>query len=152
MTSTSPLSRPPAVKFKDLQEVVTSKVRYNLMPFDVRADFVRVTSDTVLVPVTVQVKNRDITFLNKDGIQRGVVNIFGRVTTLTGRPAVAAIQGLDRESRVIYVGTFSKVLFPSLRIAYAVLPGDLASAGSLRATLEQAREDAGARSCSTSTR
>jgi GWxTD domain-containing protein len=83
----SKLSRPPAVKFKDLQEVVTSKVRYNLMPFDVRADFVRVTSDTVLVPVTVQVKNKDITFLNKDGIQRGVVNIFGRVTTLTGRIA-----------------------------------------------------------------
>jgi hypothetical protein len=41
----------------------------------------------VLVPVTVQVKNRDITFVNKDGIQRGVVNIYGRVTTLTGRIA-----------------------------------------------------------------
>jgi hypothetical protein len=37
--------------------------------------------------VTVQVKNRDITFVNKDGIQRGVVNIYGRVTTLTGRVA-----------------------------------------------------------------
>jgi GWxTD domain-containing protein len=87
LTLYSKLSRPPAVKFKDLQEVVTSKLRYNLMPFDVRADFVRVTSDTVLVPVTVQVKNKDITFLNKDGIQRGVVNIFGRVTTLSGRVA-----------------------------------------------------------------
>ena len=55
------------------------------MPFDVRADFVRVTSDTVLVPITIQVKNRDITFVNKDGVQRGTVNIFGRVTTLTGK-------------------------------------------------------------------
>lgn len=81
------LSKPPAVKFKDLEEVVTHKIRVNLLPFDVRADFVRVTSDTVLVPVTVQVKNRDITFVNKDGIQRGVVNIFGRVTTLTGKIA-----------------------------------------------------------------
>ena len=45
----------------------------------------RVTSDTVLVPVTIQVKNRDITFVNKDGVQRGTVNIFGRVTTLTGK-------------------------------------------------------------------
>ena len=87
LTLYSKLSRPPAVKFKDLQEVVTSKLRYNLMPFDVRADFVRVTSDTVLVPVTVQLKNKDITFINTDGIQRGVVNIFGRVTTLTGRIA-----------------------------------------------------------------
>ena len=57
------------------------------MPFDVRADFVRVTGDTVLVPITIQIKNRDITFQNKDGVQRGTVNIFGRVTTLTGKIA-----------------------------------------------------------------
>ena len=81
------LSKTPSIKFKDLEEVVTTKLRYNLMPFDVRVDFVRVTSDTVLVPVTVQVKNRDVTFANKDGIQRGVVNIYGRITTLTGRRA-----------------------------------------------------------------
>ena len=79
------LQRPPQVKFKDLEEVVSHKINVNLMPFDVRADFVRITSDTILVPVTVQVKNRDITFVNKDGVQRGVLNIFGRVTTLSGR-------------------------------------------------------------------
>jgi GWxTD domain-containing protein len=79
------LQKPPAVKFKDLEEVVSHKINVNMMPFDVRTDFVRVTSDTVLVPVTVQVKNRDITFVNKDGVQRGTVNIFIRVTTLTGK-------------------------------------------------------------------
>src|SRR5215467_7421068 len=81
------LQKPPAVKFKDLEEVVSHKINVNLMPFDVRTDFVRVTSDTVLVPVTIQVKNRDITFVNKDGVQRGTVNIFGRVSTLTGKVA-----------------------------------------------------------------
>jgi GWxTD domain-containing protein len=81
------LQKPPAVKFKDLEEVVSHKISVNLMPFDVRADFVRVTGDTVLVPVTVQIKNRDVTFVNKDGVQRGTVNIFGRVTTLAGRIA-----------------------------------------------------------------
>jgi GWxTD domain-containing protein len=81
------LQKAPPVKFKDLEEVVTSKVRYNLMPFEVRADFVKVTDDTVLVPVTIQMKNRDMTFTTKDGVARGVVNIFGRVTTLTGRVA-----------------------------------------------------------------
>jgi GWxTD domain-containing protein len=79
------LQRPPQVKFKDLEEVVSHKINVNLMPFDVRVDFVRVLSDMILVPVTVQVKNRDITFVNKDGIQRGVLNIFGRVTTLSGK-------------------------------------------------------------------
>jgi GWxTD domain-containing protein len=79
------LQKPPAVKFKDLEEVVSHKISVNLMPFDVRTDFVRVTGDTVLVPITIQIKNRDVTFVNKDGVQRGTVNIFGRVTTLTGK-------------------------------------------------------------------
>lgn len=83
----SKLQAPPPVKFKDLEEVVSHKISMNLMPFEVRADFVRVTSDTVLVPVTVQVKYRDMTFTEKEGVQTGVVNIFGRVTTLTGRIA-----------------------------------------------------------------
>jgi GWxTD domain-containing protein len=81
------LQKPPSVKFKALEEIVSHKIRYNLMPFDVRTDFVKVTSETVLVPVTVQVKNKDITFASKEGIQRGVVNIFGRLSTMTGRIA-----------------------------------------------------------------
>jgi GWxTD domain-containing protein len=79
------LQAPPPVKFKDLEEIVNTKIITNLMPFDVRSDFVKVTGDTVLVPITIQVKYRDITFNNKDGVQRGTINIFGRVSTLTGR-------------------------------------------------------------------
>src|ERR1700681_1676640 len=70
------LQAAPKVKFTDLEEAVNSKIILNPMPFDVRTDFVKVTSDTVLVPVTIQMRNRDITFVNKDGIQRGTVNIF----------------------------------------------------------------------------
>ncbi len=38
---------------------------------------------------------------------------------------IASLQGLDANSRVIYVGTFSKVLFPALRLGYMVVPPDL---------------------------
>jgi GntR family transcriptional regulator/MocR family aminotransferase len=38
---------------------------------------------------------------------------------------IAALQGLDRDARVIYIGTFSKVLFPALRVGYLVIPPDL---------------------------
>src|SRR5450631_394163 len=79
------LQAAPKVKFTDLEEAVNSKVILNPMPFDVRADFVKVTSDTVLVPVTIQMRNRDITFVNKDGVQRGTVNILGRLSSLTGK-------------------------------------------------------------------
>jgi GWxTD domain-containing protein len=81
----SKLQAPPPVKFKDLEEIVNTKIILNPMPFDVRSDFVKVTSDTVLVPVTIQMRNRDITFVNKDGIQRGTANIFIRISTLTGK-------------------------------------------------------------------
>jgi GntR family transcriptional regulator / MocR family aminotransferase len=41
------------------------------------------------------------------------------------RMPIASLQGLDENARVIYVGTFSKVLFPALRLGYLVIPGDL---------------------------
>jgi GWxTD domain-containing protein len=81
------LTTPPPVKFKDLEEKVNTKIRYNLMPFDMRSDFVKITSDMVLVPITIQMKTKDMTFVQKEGIQRAAVNIFGRVSTLSGRVA-----------------------------------------------------------------
>lgn len=42
-----------------------------------------------------------------------------------GSPPISSLQGLDINSRVIYVGTFSKVLFPALRLGYVVIPPDL---------------------------
>jgi GWxTD domain-containing protein len=99
------LNSPPPVKFKDLEEVVNHKISYNLMPFDVRTDFVRVTSDTILVPITIQMKNKDMSFLNKDGVQRAAVNIFGRVTTMTGK-VVTTFE--DTVARDIPQDTFAK--------------------------------------------
>jgi GntR family transcriptional regulator/MocR family aminotransferase len=42
-----------------------------------------------------------------------------------GSMPIASLQGLDHNSRVIYIGTFSKTLFPSLRLGYVVIPPDL---------------------------
>ncbi|BDG02952.1 MocR-like pyridoxine biosynthesis transcription factor PdxR [Anaeromyxobacter oryzae] len=47
--------------------------------------------------------------------------------TYENRPT-AAIQGLDDAGRVVYVGTFTKVLYPSIRLAYAIVPGGLVDA------------------------
>jgi GWxTD domain-containing protein len=79
------LNAPPPIKFKELDAIVTHKIRYNLLPFDVRVDFVKLTSDTVLVPVTLQVPLRGLTFSNKDGVQRATLNIFGKMSTVSGK-------------------------------------------------------------------
>ena len=80
---------PPPVKFKDLEAyLVTHKLLTGpVFPFDVRTDFVRVTNETVLVPITIQIHNSDITYKDKDGVDRGPVNILGRLTTISGKIA-----------------------------------------------------------------
>ncbi len=81
------LMAPPVIKFKDLETYfATSKILTGPpFLFDVRSDYVKITNDTVLVPLTVQIHNKDITFNTKDGVSTGTVNILGRVSTLTNR-------------------------------------------------------------------
>jgi GWxTD domain-containing protein len=79
------VQRPPEVKYKDLEALVTSRMVRDQVRFNYRTDFLKVTSDTVLVPVTVQVSNNQLQFKNKDGVYTAELNIFGRVSTLTGR-------------------------------------------------------------------
>jgi len=79
------VQRPPEVKYKDLEALVTSRMVRDQLRFNYRTDFLKVTSDTVLVPVTVQVANNQLQFKNKDGVYSAELNIFGRVSTLTGR-------------------------------------------------------------------
>jgi GWxTD domain-containing protein len=79
------LFAPPPIKFTDLDNFISEHKLLSgpPFPFDVRTDFIKVTDSTVLVPVTVQLKNRDITFVTKDGVAKGFVNILIKVTTLT---------------------------------------------------------------------
>ncbi len=79
------VQRPPAVKFKDLEAVVTSRIVRDQVHFHWRTDYLKVTSESVLVPITVQIPNSQLSFQNKDGVHSATLNIFGRVSTLTGR-------------------------------------------------------------------
>ncbi len=76
---------PPPVKFKDLEEVVSSRILRNQINFDYRFDFMRITGDTILVPVTVQIQNKQMTFRDRDGVQSASLNLFGRISSMTGR-------------------------------------------------------------------
>jgi len=81
------LNRAPDVKYNRemASEIVSHKFRSNPLPFDVRVDFVKLTSDTVLVPITLQVPLRSLTWANKDGVQRAVLSVYGQMTTVSGK-------------------------------------------------------------------
>jgi GWxTD domain-containing protein len=79
------LQKPPAIKFRDLESAVNSKITFNILPVKVRADFFPVTESSVLCNVTLLFENRDLQFQSKDGVQKAVVNIYGRITTMSRR-------------------------------------------------------------------
>ena len=79
------LQKAPQVKFKDLQAVVSSSIRYNNLPFKVRADYIKITDSTILTTVTIEFQRRDLQFQQKDNIAKSTINIFGRITSITGR-------------------------------------------------------------------
>jgi GWxTD domain-containing protein len=79
------LMKAPAIKFKDLDAIVSSNIRYNTLPMQVRTDFIRVTDATVYANITIQFKNNDLNYATKDKISKANVNLYGRITTLTRR-------------------------------------------------------------------
>jgi GWxTD domain-containing protein len=79
----SKLFAPPPQAFKDLDALTeTHLLPGPAFPFDVRTDFIKITDNTDLIPITLQIKNRDITFKTQDGVSQGKVNILGKVTTI----------------------------------------------------------------------
>ncbi len=79
------LSKPPAIKFKDLEAAVDTHITYNLLPIKVRTDFLKMTDSTVLTNVTVQLDNKDLQFQNKDGVSKATVNMYARITSMARR-------------------------------------------------------------------
>ena len=89
------LQKPPAVKFKDLEAVVNSRITFNVLPMDVRVDYIRVTESTVLANITIQFENKDLQFQAKEGVEKSVIHLLGRITSMTRRPVNTFEKDLD---------------------------------------------------------
>jgi GWxTD domain-containing protein len=79
------LQRAPVIKFKDLQAVVDSTIKYNTLPMQVRADYIKVTDATVLTNLTVAFNRNDLQYSTKNNNATATVNLYGRITTLSRR-------------------------------------------------------------------
>lgn len=78
---------PVSVKYKDLKEMVEVNVAYDSLPFDVRPDYINLNPTHVLVPLTVQLENRDLMFQKEkeNDIQRAELAVYGVVSTMSNR-------------------------------------------------------------------
>lgn len=82
------LSRPPAIKYGDLQSMVggdSGVLDNNPLNFDLRVDFFRQSEERVVVTFTVQTPNRELQFENEGGLETAKLNIFGRITAVSGK-------------------------------------------------------------------
>ena len=79
------LQQAPKIKFTDLETAVSTRLSYNILPMKTREDFFPVTDATVLTNVTLQFDNKDLQFQLKDGVQKAVVDIYGKFSTMTRR-------------------------------------------------------------------
>jgi GWxTD domain-containing protein len=79
------LMKAPAIKFKDLEAMVTSTVKFNTLPMKVRADYIPVTGASVLTYITIQFDRKDLNFKQKEGVSSATVNVYARITTMSRR-------------------------------------------------------------------
>ena len=82
------LQRPPAVKFSDLQGIAggdSGVLDNNPLNFDLRVDFFRQSDDRVITTFTVQTNNKDLSFESVGGLEQASMNIFGRITAVSGK-------------------------------------------------------------------
>jgi len=82
------LARPPQIKFNDLASAVnTPVIEDNPLSFDVRVDFFRQSDERVITAFTIQTDNQNLVFQDSGGLQQAQLNIFGKITHVSGRRA-----------------------------------------------------------------
>jgi GWxTD domain-containing protein len=89
------LQRPPAVKFKDLEAAISTRITFNILPMNARIDYIRITDNSVLTNISVQFDNRDLQFQTKDGVSKSVIHLFGRITSMSRRPITTFEKDLE---------------------------------------------------------
>jgi GWxTD domain-containing protein len=82
------LNRPPQIKFNDLASAVnTPVIEDNPLNFDVRVDFFRQSDERVITAFTIQTDNHNLVFQDSGGLQQAQLNIFAKITHVSGRRA-----------------------------------------------------------------
>lgn len=76
---------PGTIRYQDLKELVQVDVSYSSLSLEVHEDYFHLNSEQVLVPVTIQVDNKELSFNSQNGVNVAQVAVYGVVTSLSNR-------------------------------------------------------------------
>ena len=76
---------PTEIKYTDLKEMVDVNIEFTTLPIEVHEDYFRLNDQQMMVPVTVQIDNKDLTFQREGDQQAANVAVYGIVTNIGRR-------------------------------------------------------------------
>lgn len=80
------IRRPPEILYKDLQQLVSTRIGYSLLPMDMSINYLQAGTRMFLAPVTISIPGSALTYREgSDGVPRARVEIYGVVQSLAGR-------------------------------------------------------------------
>jgi hypothetical protein len=121
----SKVHTPPNIKYKDLQELVKVNIEFVNLPFTVRQDFFRLNDLQILVPITVQLQNKDLAFELEEGRHVARVAVYGLVTGINNRVAlefdddlVTSLRPEELQSGLQRLSIYQKVVPLDMKMRY----------------------------------
>jgi GWxTD domain-containing protein len=86
-----------APHYREMDAFVSTRVVRNQIKVDYSLDYLRVTADSVLVPITMQVSNRQLEFRLRNGVHSAMFNVYGRITSPIGRVVQTFDESIARD-------------------------------------------------------
>jgi GWxTD domain-containing protein len=99
------VQRPPQIKFTDLKTAVSTNISYDNLAYDLKTDYIKLTPDLILVPITIELNNSELEFKREQDFNRAKINVYGKVTSLTQRIAAEWEDEITRDFNDIYFKT-----------------------------------------------
>ncbi len=130
------VQRPQSLRHRELKELVDTRVTFQQLPLTTRADVFRLNETRVLAPVTLEVANRDLSFVEAGGTHTARLAVYGVVSDLTGRVVrefedelVAAFAPRDLQSGLTQSSYYNRVILleTGRRYKLELVAKDLAS-------------------------
>lgn len=108
------LQKPPAIQQKELKSIVDTRISYDKLPVRSNVDYYWIDDESAVVPITIEIPNRNLTYVPRENEYKARVGVYGRITSIGGK----------------ILGEFDQVVA-------SVLPQSAFDAGKLRASLYQ---------------